>query len=200
MDRNGKVWVSWNSVTVVNPIVPLPVTLTAFTAERQGRGARLRWTTASEQNSAFFVVERSPDGRTFARVGQVAARGHSTQAVNYEFTDPEPANVGAQVLYYRLRQEDFDGTATYSPVRTITVPSDGGVALSPNPAQGAQDVQLTGAAPLVPVTVVDAVGRVRLTARTDAQGQAVLPLAAGQLPAGIYVVRAGQLAVKLQVE
>ncbi|MBD2768107.1 hypothetical protein IC235_09415 [Hymenobacter sp. BT664] len=201
VDRTGKVWVSWNSVTVVNPnITPLPVTLTAFTVERQGHSARLRWTTASEQNSAFFAVERSLDGRTFDRIGRVAAQGNNTRAVRYEFTDPELSDAPARLLYYRLRQEDLDGTATYSPVRTLANQPAGGT-LFPNPAEGsAQEVQLTGAAPLVPVTVVDAVGRVRLTARTDARGRAALPLGSSHLPAGFYVVRAGERAVKLQVE
>ncbi|HEX8656221.1 MAG TPA: hypothetical protein VF690_01730 [Hymenobacter sp.] len=201
VDRNGKVWVSWNSVTVVTPVTtPLPVTLAAFAAERQGRGTQLHWTTASEVNSAYFDVERSLDGRTFIPVGRVAAQGHSTQIVSYKFTDPEPPYSGTASLYYRLRQADRDGAATYSPVRLLAQQTDG-PALFPNPVdRSAQDVRLTGAAPLVPVTVFDAVGRVRLSAGTDASGQALLPLAASGLPAGIYIVRAGKLVVRLQLK
>ena len=58
---------------------PLPVELTAFTAEREGDAARLRWRTASEKNSAAFEVERSHDGKAFERIGTVAAQGNSSR-------------------------------------------------------------------------------------------------------------------------
>ncbi|MBD2769944.1 FG-GAP repeat protein, partial [Hymenobacter sp. BT664] len=181
------------------PATPLPVTLTAFTAERRGRGVRLRWTTASEQNSDFFAVERSPDGRTFASIGRVAAQGHSPQAVTYEFTDSDLPAAPARVLYYRLRQIDLDGTATYSPVRAVAGETDE-LTLFPNPARNGDPVRLSGAAPQVPVTVLDLAGRVRGTTYTTASGQALLEPATGDLPTGLYVVRAGAQATKLVVE
>ncbi|MBD2769943.1 hypothetical protein IC235_18800 [Hymenobacter sp. BT664] len=180
--------------------LPLPVTLSVFTAERQGRGARLRWRTASEQHSAFFAVERSLDGRRFAPLGRVAAQGQSTQPRAYEFTDPELPAEGAAVVYYRLQQVDLNGTASYSPVRAVAGET-GQLALFPNPApSGALSVRLTGVAPQVLVTVLDQAGRVRCRAYTNAHGQALLEPTTGSLSTGLYVVRAGAQATKLVVE
>ncbi|MBH8570722.1 VCBS repeat-containing protein [Microvirga sp. STS02] len=70
-------------------------------------------------------------------------------------------------------------------------------ALFPNPAHDA--VALTGAVPNAPLTVLDALGRVLLTATTDAAGTARLALPAG-LPAGVYLVRSGGQVRRLAVE
>ena len=180
------------------PDVPLPVELTAFTATAEGPAAvRLAWATASEKNSAAFEVERSADGRTFARVGTVAAAGSSSAPRSYGFVDaPRPA--GAALRYYRLRLVDADGTFGYSPVRTVALAGQpaSGLTLVPNPARA---TTVAGAAAGAPVEVFDAVGRRVLTATADTAGSAALVLPAG-LPTGMYVVRSGPQAVRLVVE
>lgn len=55
------------------------------------------------------------------------------------------AGASAGRSYYRLRQVDQDGTATYSPVQAVTLGA-GGPALYPNPALHGVAV-LTGIAP-----------------------------------------------------
>ena len=180
----------------------LPVELTAFTATAEGsRAVRLAWTTASEKNSKVFEVERSLDGREFARVGEQAAAGSSSSPRSYELLDAQlPA--GAALLYYRLRQVDTDGTFSYSPVRTVTFTQllNYSLTLFPNPTPaGHGAATLTGAIQGAAVTVFDALGRPVFTTTADASGTATLVLPAG-LPAGIYLVRAGSRAVRLTVE
>ncbi|MDB5267267.1 MAG: C-terminal target protein [Hymenobacter sp.] len=177
---------------------PLPVELVSFTARAQGSAVALSWRTATEKNSQAFEVERSADGATFARIGTVAAAGSSSAPRTYELLDTKlPDN--AATLYYRLRQVDQDGTFNYSPVRSIVL--KGAVAalsLYPNPtATGA--ATLTGAQPGTLVTVYDALGRPVLSAPADATGTAALLLPGG-LPTGVYVVRAGNQALRLTVE
>jgi len=94
---------------------PLPVVLTAFTGQATSTGNILRWTTASETSSDYFEVERSADGQEFTKIGQLAAAGTTTATHGYQFTDA----AAAATSYYRLRQVDFDGTASYSPVVTL---------------------------------------------------------------------------------
>ena len=98
---------------------PLPVQLTDFVAKAQGPAAvLLNWTTASEKNNREFEVQRSVDGKTFGVLGRVAGHGSTASAHAYRYTDEQlPANT--VLLYYRLRQVDNDGTATFSPVRTV---------------------------------------------------------------------------------
>ncbi|MGI4870227.1 MAG: FG-GAP-like repeat-containing protein [Janthinobacterium lividum] len=177
---------------------PLPVTLTAFTAQAQGSAAvQLAWTTASETNSARFEVERSADGVSFGNIGQVAAAGTSLTARTYGLLDAS-LSAGATTLYYRLRQVDQDGTAAYSPVRSVALSgAAAGLSLYPNPAR--TGATLTGAAPGTLVRVLDALGRVVATAAADAAGTAQLRLPAGLAP-GVYAVQAGAHTAQLVVE
>ena len=182
------------------PTTPLPVELTAFTATAAGPAAvHLAWATASEKNSARFEVERSADGRTFAAIGTVAAAGSSTVPRTYELLDGKLPAVAA-LLYYRLKQVDQDGTFSYSLVRTVSFTHSPiqPFALFPNPAHGGA-ATLTGAAPGMVVTVLDALGRPVTSTTADASGTAALVLPAG-LPSGVYVVRAGSQALRLVVE
>jgi hypothetical protein len=99
---------------------PLPVELTAFTAAARPTSVQLRWTTAQEKNNAYFAVERSADGQRFGEVARLTGQGTSTTARSYDWTDASLPAAGT--LYYRLRQVDHDGTATYSAVRTVSPP------------------------------------------------------------------------------
>ena len=172
---------------------PLPVELTAFAAEAQGQTARLSWSTASEKNSTRFEVERSADGRSFGRIGEVAAQGNSTTAVSYSYLDREAAQV-AGLVYYRLRQVDQDGTGTYSPVRTVAfkqlVPA---FAVYPNPAQVTTTLDLTRVpAGTFHLTVVDGLGRT--VRQLEATGGTMRALDLGDLATGTYLVRLTGLA------
>jgi len=184
-------------LTVSNSSQPLPVELVSFTAEPLGADALLKWATASEKNNDRFEVEASADGRSFRRIGQVPGHGSSTQPHAYQLTDAAIARYGVPTVYYRLRQVDLDGTATYSPVRTVAVPSSPAVlALFPNPTRAA--ATLTGAAAGARVQVYDAVGRLILAATADAAGTAALRLPPG-LAQGVYLVRVGATALRLSV-
>ena len=177
---------------------PLPVGLTAFTATAAGPAAvRLAWTTASEQNSDRFEVERSLDGTRFDRLGPVGAAGNSSSPRAYGYLD-ERLPAGAAWLYYRLRQVDVDGSFAYSPVRGVARSGPAGLALYPNPAHGGA-ATLTGTEAGALVRVLDALGRVVTLATADASGTATLVLPAG-LASGMYLVRAGVKTLRLAVQ
>ncbi|MBH8557013.1 T9SS type A sorting domain-containing protein [Hymenobacter negativus] len=180
--------------TVSNLANPLPVELLSFTAERQGPDALLRWTTASEKNNDHFEVESSPDGRTFQRIGTVVGQGSSTQRHDYSLPDPNLTRYAAELVYYRLRQVDRDGTFSYSPVRTVQVPATGGFAVQAYPQPFGSELNLllrtTEAGPVI-IVVLDGVGRTVL--RHEAAlvpGSNTLPLPeAAVLASGVYVCR-----------
>ena len=107
---------NFNLHTLTDVVVPLPITLTKFTAQRSGSEGLLNWQTAQEENSRDFTIERSTDGKTYTSIGVVAAAGKSTSLRNYTFTDLAPVN---SINYYRLKQSDLDDKYTYSPIRTL---------------------------------------------------------------------------------
>ena len=123
----------------------LPVQLTAFSATAApGRAVRLDWATASEVNNNYFEVQRSVDGHSFEVAGRIAGNGSSLQTHAYSFTDATPGV--AATHYYRLRQVDYDGTSTFSPVQVVTLGPGASVlqfAAVPNPiTAGSLQVQV----------------------------------------------------------
>ncbi|MGI4739804.1 MAG: T9SS type A sorting domain-containing protein [Janthinobacterium lividum] len=183
---------------------PLPVGLSSFTAQVASPTAvRIDWVTAAEKNNAGFTVERSVGGLPFAAVGTVAGAGTSNVSNSYSLLDAKLPSEASQ-LYYRLRQTDLDGTITYSPVRSISLAAaktDVAVQLLayPNPAHQVVQVRVLGATTTAPLEVFDALGR-RLRSQAAPVDGEKAELSLDGLPAGLYILRCGQLSQRLRVE
>ncbi|UOQ97244.1 hypothetical protein MUN81_18640 [Hymenobacter sp. 5317J-9] len=186
-------------LTVSNAANPLPVELAAFTAEHVGdNDGLLKWATASEKNNDHFDVEASTDGFVFRRIGAVKGHGSTAQPQAYQLIDKDLARYAAEVVYYRLRQIDTDGTATFSPVRTLKVAAPLGLTAAawPNPfgAAGTSLSVRTASAGPATLQVLDAVGRVLFRRALELPaGLTALPLPElGALATGPYVLRLAQ--------
>gem|GEM_PF-1650437 len=68
----------------------------------------LEWTTASEIENDYFIVERSANGVTFEEIGHVNGAGNSVSPIGYNLVDQTPI---AGLNYYRLLTVDFDGNS-----------------------------------------------------------------------------------------
>lgn len=103
----------------VSPIV-LPVELTSFSAEPDGRNVLLKWTTATESNNYGFEIERTENksDKEWVKAGFVKGAGNSTSNINYSFTDRTPKG---NKLIYRLKQIDYNGNSEYSPEAEIAI-------------------------------------------------------------------------------
>ncbi len=92
----------------------LPVTLLSLSAEENENIVRVSWSTASEINNDYFILERSGDGYDFHFLAKIIGAGNSTITQYYQFDDKAPLQNGN---YYRLSQVDYDGQSqTYPPV------------------------------------------------------------------------------------
>jgi photosystem II stability/assembly factor-like uncharacterized protein len=100
--------------TAVIP-APLPVTLSSFEGSLVNKSALLKWTTATEQNTKSFEVEKSVDRVNFYNIGSVRAAGASTTRKDYSLTDQRLGDNN----YYRLKVVDVDGQFKYSQVVLI---------------------------------------------------------------------------------
>ena len=176
---------------ITPPNGPLPVVLTSFGVSRAAdAAATVAWATASEQHSAYFVVERTTSPQAgFVAIGQVAAAGTSPSAHQYSLRDA--AAPTRTTSYYRLRQVDTDGTETLSPVVALaaTDAAASGFALYPNP-NSAGTVALSLGAPVAEGTTVVIYSTVGQVLRQQAvrSGQPTATLSTEGLPAGIYQV------------
>ncbi|MBP6642326.1 MAG: T9SS type A sorting domain-containing protein [Flavobacteriales bacterium] len=109
---------SFFTLATINYInTPLPIELLSFEGETQGTTNHLTWSTATERNNDHFDLERSADGQSFIRIGSLPGVGNSQQVTDYALIDERPLQ---GLNYYRLKQVDLDGTATYSNVVTLT--------------------------------------------------------------------------------
>ena len=146
------IWVlSW-----CTPPPTLPVTLTDFKAQYEGNGKTiLKWITKMEQNNDRFEIQRSMDGQNFSTIGTVAGSGTSSRSLTYAFIDQGVDALGAEVVYYRLRQVDIDGKYEFSQVVMVRPGIKAGVHVKvwPNPSAGRFQVQMKNA-PSGPVKAI----------------------------------------------
>ncbi|NUM30984.1 MAG: T9SS type A sorting domain-containing protein [Bacteroidetes bacterium] len=100
---------------------PVPVKLLRFFAywkNENQNAVTIQWTTATEINNDYFEVERSGDSINFASIARVKGAGNSLQNIEYTTEDANPLK--SPVIYYRLKQVDFDGKISYSkPVKVL---------------------------------------------------------------------------------
>ncbi|RMG62394.1 MAG: T9SS C-terminal target domain-containing protein [Bacteroidetes bacterium] len=93
-----------------------PVEFVSFAATPEAGQVLLQWATASELNNDYFEVERSVDGATFDPLQRIEGAGNAQVVTTYETRDSAPS---AGRSYYRLRQVDFSGSFSYSPIAEV---------------------------------------------------------------------------------
>ena len=103
----------------------IPVELVNFKGKAVNNTTVLTWKTASERNNQGFTIERSSDGTSYSAIGQVKGNGTTSAPHDYTFTDQSPLSGLGGVNYYRLRQTDFDGKETVSPVVAVLFGKNG---------------------------------------------------------------------------
>jgi len=105
------------SFSVHSGSASLPVELLSFHVTlNPSNQTDIVWETASEFNNNFFTVERSANNKTWMRIAQIKGAGNSSQVIQYSSID---ANPKAGNNYYRIRQTDYNGNQTCSPIKHI---------------------------------------------------------------------------------
>jgi len=137
----GGYTLSWAGSTASLDCVILPIELSEFNAEYNPEldVVDVAWTTESEINNDYFLVERSVNGIDFEVINKIRGAGNTQLETQYYVEDPNPF-VG--VNYYRLKQVDFDGAFKYSEVRSVNILDDvyDMMSVFPNPADDATEV------------------------------------------------------------
>lgn len=110
----------------------LPVKIINFTAEKLDDKVLLKWSTAFEINSNIFVVERSVNGGIFESIGEMKAAGNSAVQLNYSYLDL--TSPSQNLLCYRIKEIDFDGTNCFSNIACVDFTNnENQVKVFPNP-------------------------------------------------------------------
>jgi hypothetical protein len=139
----------------------LPVQLESFTGQLIDKEAAvlLQWTTAMQENHAYFEVERSPGGSTHTSLGRVVGCGTCKSRQQYSFKDIQPLT---GKLYYRLKIVDKDGRAEYSKWINIHKNDDGrSLVMYPTTTTGAVEAfyELAGEARNIRISIFNTSGK-----------------------------------------
>ncbi len=187
----GQCGVTTQAITICGV---LPVEVLNFDGSHVGNGTvELHWSSASETNNSHFVIERSYDGVTFEHVGNVSSKapnGNSSQRLDYQIMDE--VGVKHSVIYYRLKQFDFNGASEI--VGNVSVQIDplrGSVQIVPNPVNNTCTITWNSVSNQQYVmSIIDATGAV-VRERTYAgmDGSTRVEIDLSDLPTGLYMTR-----------
>ena len=169
--------------------ITLPLGMFGFQGARNSETVVLRWQTANGSPIQHFEIERSVDGRQFARIGKrVALEGAS----HFSFGD-NVAAFSLQPLYYRLKLVEANGRSTYSQVLLFRgAGKTEALEIYPNPVNGSAFVSFvaatTGKAELQILTAVGSLVH-RETIEVTKGRNTIALTATRALSPGTYVLR-----------
>lgn len=168
---------------VCDGLWPVPVVLSGFSVEKSGNGVTLNWSTAQEQNSKEFQVERSEDQSNWTVVATVAANGNKNTASNYSAVDNNPVS---GVNYYRLKMVDLDNSFSTSAIKSVVFGGSFAVSVSPNPASTYINVTLSGTNKNARIILSDINGKMVYDQTTNAPK---LQINSSSFAKGMYILK-----------
>ena len=123
-----------HTATVGTNCLPMPVSLISFKAAMQNADKIvLNWRTTNEQGSAYYLIEKSIDGKEFLPLNKISSKGN-TSINDYVSYDNNPS---AGLNYYKLKQFDLDGKSEVLGVEVVNNGNNSAViTISPNPIKG----------------------------------------------------------------
>jgi hypothetical protein len=143
---------------ILNKISPsLPAVWGEFQAIAKNNKVNLSWTTLQEENTSYFSVEYSLDGKEFKSLGTVPAAGSTASARTYQFIHAAPNT--SVVNYYRIKLHDLDGKSSSSSTRPVRFSGGAAVAVQASPNPFVNKLQLTVHQEAVHVRISDMNGR-----------------------------------------
>jgi hypothetical protein len=165
----------------------LPITLVDFQAVVNEGAVDLSWTTMLESNADHFDVERSADGAKWDVIGTVKAKGNSSVATSYSFTDGNP---GSGTLEYRVHGYDKDGRPTLSPVKSVRTTAVANVSVYPNPATNYVNIAIPAAeTTAVNIRLIGLSGQLLAEKNVANAGGTVQTFTVNNYPPGNYLIQ-----------
>jgi uncharacterized repeat protein (TIGR01451 family) len=181
-DYNAAVITNTAITRIVNPSGPVPLALLDFTVNRMSSSrAQASWSTAEENNVDGYTLEMSEDGRNYQPLQFTKAKNQDHNDYREQFNIPS-----AEVLYFRLKMTDKDGTITYSNVVILRGEKSSGFVVLNNPVKGdirvsVLDDKLIGSA----FKLINSQGIVVYKGRISGSS---VSISTASYPAGVYIL------------
>jgi hypothetical protein len=174
--------------TVNNIDNPLPIDLLSFDVNKEDESVRIDWSTASETNNDYFIIERTNDFNNIEVVQKVKGAGNSNKVLNYFIYDNQPLN---GTSYYRLTQVDFNGQKEVFDWKSVNFNQTRKPLLSvfPNPSNtGEVNIKLTNMEGTTELEIYDISGRIIHSESLElVNSNTILPLNSILSP-GVYFI------------
>jgi hypothetical protein len=177
-----------------------PVTWLRFKADltKNNKDVILDWATATEVNNSHFDVERSFDGKNFeviATVNSSAIGGQSSMILNYNHLDQAVNEIGKNVLYYRIKQVDFDGAYAYTNTEVVYLKAIKDLKIYPSPVSNDLNISFDPAqfGTSVNIQITDMLGKVVYTQthELDFSNRVTISVPVNKLANGYYQISIG---------
>jgi dienelactone hydrolase len=164
----------------------LPVKFVYFNTQCTSGSVKVQWSTALEQNSKDFSVQKSTDGVNWSEIGRVAAEGQSGQQKNYAFEDK--GSVGSGM--YRIVEFGINGEPSISSIVRSNCSLQETISLYPNPTLGRSALNVNVEQPTaLSVLVLDSRGALMQQSQIQLpSGNSIVPLNMSIYPKGVYTV------------
>jgi trimeric autotransporter adhesin len=181
---------SFSSFYFAKGSIVLPVDVLTLNGELQKNlSTLLTWKTANETNTDRFEIERSINGNNFNQFALSKAAGNNSGELQYTYTDNEAIDQQSNVVYYRLKLYNSNGSFKYSNIISIKIPTTkASITIAPNPVMN--DVKGTIVSPIagkVTLRIFDNTGRIVLqTTKIVKKGNNNFAENINQLASGAY--------------
>ena len=129
----------------------LPVEIFDFQVVKSKEYVNLIWQVGYEKGVSKYEIERSGDGISYEKVGEVKATGLTNYSIAIPFMTHCKTN------YFRIKTIDFDQSTTFSPIKSVENDNIG-IKIYPNPALDILNIQSNS--PYKKVYLTDASGRI----------------------------------------
>ncbi len=174
--------------------LPLGAEMIDFTGKLIGDRVLLNWAVANEFQVAKYEIQRSLDGNSYQKIGEVDAKGTQFGNVDYNYTDYNlPTNVQGSV-YYRLNMVDRNGTEKSGAIVSVTLKAldTFDLRLVPNPIASGEEVELRYNVNegKTFVTVNDMIGnKLAENSFSSNNGENRIQLSTKGLKSGLYIIK-----------
>lgn len=167
-----------------------PISISEFKVVPAGSRNAIYWSTSSEANNQWQIVERSLDGiHDWYEVDKVQGSMHSASVKTYEVMDRNPP----QLAFYRIKSVDYDNKTQLSSI--VAVKRNDikawSVSLSPNPTSGDVHIQMAASACATVINVFNNQGMLVLEKTEPPMVDGAIQqvsLETSLLPAGVYSI------------
>jgi hypothetical protein len=163
-------------------------------AKRVEDDIKVIWSTASEEDNDYFIVEKSTNGLEFEEMTRVDAEGNSNKTLDYSVLDQQPFN---GLNYYRIITVGIDGSTQKSKVVAVDMDKEfqPAINIAPNPVASALNLTyLSEEDGALEIEIYDALGQLVYQAQSLQvfEGDNQIHLNVNDFAQGMYLIRISQ--------